>query len=107
MPSDVKVALYRIAQEALNNVAKHSAATSAGVTLCCDDAGAVLVVADDGQGFDGSIISSDHLGLGIMRERAETIGASVEVETGLGQGTKVVARWSPAAPPAGGGGTDA
>ena len=107
LPPDVKVALYRIAQEALNNVAKHSAATSAAMSLSCGVAGVRLTVADDGQGFDPAAVGSDRLGLSIMQERAEAIGASLVVETAHGRGTHVVAEWSPASPPAGERGLDA
>jgi len=106
LPVDAKIGLYRVAQEALNNVAKHSAATSAVVRLTCPDDGVELVIADDGRGFDPGLVGPDHLGLGIMRERAEAIGARLEVQTGLGKGTRVVAKWSPVPPPVTGGSAD-
>jgi len=106
LPVDAKIGLYRVAQEALNNVAKHSAATSAVLRLTCPEDGVELVIADDGRGFDPGLVGPDHLGLGIMRERAEAIGASLDVQTGIGTGTRVVAKWSPVPPPAPGGSAD-
>ncbi|HAE60262.1 MAG TPA: histidine kinase, partial [Anaerolineae bacterium] len=72
LPADVQVGLYRIAQEALNNVVKHAKASQAVVTLRCGDT-VRLTVADNGAGFDSSTVTADHLGLKIMRERAEAI----------------------------------
>ncbi len=92
-PLDVKVALYRIAQEALNNVAKHAGASQASVCLRCGLDAVELDVSDDGRGFDISAIPPDHLGVGIMRERAETIGATLQIESQVGQGTRVAVVW--------------
>ena len=54
MAPDAKIALYRIAQEALNNVAKHSAPRTATMSLETADGGVELIVADDGRGFDAA-----------------------------------------------------
>mgnify|MGYP005842121631 FL=1 len=93
LPQEVRVGLYRIAQEALNNVAKHSGASWAKVELRCEGGRVELRVVDDGRGFDIERISSDHLGLSIMRERAEAIGATLEIDSRLGQWTEVKAVW--------------
>jgi two-component system nitrate/nitrite sensor histidine kinase NarX len=93
MPPEVKVALYRIAQEALNNVAKHARASQAQVRLHCDSGVLELQVSDDGCGFDTVGIPPDHLGLGIMRERAESVGAQLRIDSQLGQGTQVRVVW--------------
>lgn len=93
-PPDVKVALYRIAQEALNNVVKHAGAGQIEVSLRCWSEGAVLSVRDDGRGFDPERVSSDHLGLGIMAERAEAVGATFAVDTEIGRGTEIRVEWS-------------
>jgi signal transduction histidine kinase len=93
MPVEVKVALYRIAQEALNNVAKHSGAELATVRLCRGPEQVSLDIADDGRGFDRDTIPPDHLGVGIMRERAEAIGAELTITTEPGQGTEVSVVW--------------
>ena len=94
LPPDVKVALYRIAQEALNNVAKHAGASQVTVGLCCAPEQVELCISDDGRGFDPDIIPPDHLGVGIMRERAEAIGATLTVESEVGRGTVVVVVWN-------------
>ncbi len=93
VPPDVKVAFYRIAQEALNNVAKHSGATAAQVALRCGPHELVLVVADAGRGFDRRQVPLNHLGLGIMEERAQGIGAELHIASQAGQGTEVTVKW--------------
>jgi signal transduction histidine kinase/ligand-binding sensor domain-containing protein len=97
LPANVHVALYRIAQEALNNVIKHARASQADVRLGCSTGttGRVveLQIRDDGQGFDPEVARPDHLGLGIMRERAEAIGARLQIESVIGQGTQVTLFW--------------
>jgi two-component system nitrate/nitrite sensor histidine kinase NarX len=102
LPHDVKVAIYRIAQEALNNVAKHAEANQATVSWHCSPPGldekvkveqVKLCVSDDGRGFDVNSVSPDHLGIGIMRERAEAIGASLTIESQPGHGTQVTVMW--------------
>jgi len=92
-PADVKVALYRIAQEALNNVAKHAGAKEVNVTLLCEPDKVTLKITDDGKGFDIGSVPSDSLGLGIMRERAGDIGASLSVQSQVGHGTEIVIVW--------------
>ena len=78
LPGEVKINLYRIVQEALNNVIKHSGAREAVVRFSRDSGGIELVISDDGKGFesptedDGAV----HLGLLNMRERAEQIGGT-------------------------------
>jgi signal transduction histidine kinase len=102
-PADVHVALYRIAQEALNNVAKHAHAKQVTVSLRgnihpsgFDDQRRErieLQVSDDGRGFDPSKVPSDRLGLGILRERARAIGASLSIESEAGLGTRIALVW--------------
>ncbi len=93
IPSEIKVALYRIAQEALNNVARHAAASRASVHLQCQPAQIKLTICDDGRGFIPENLSPKSLGLGIMRERAETIHAELEIKSQLEKGTEVVILW--------------
>ena len=93
---DVQVALYRITQEALNNVVKHSRATQAIVTLRLQDT-VRLSIADNGSGFDPALVSADHLGLKIMRERADAIGARLSISSEPGEGTQVTVSWKPVA----------
>jgi two-component system nitrate/nitrite sensor histidine kinase NarX len=92
-PTEVKVALYRIAQEALNNVAKHAAASQAAIELRCGQDEVKLVVSDNGRGFDPGKVAPENLGLGIMRERAEAIGAELKIESRTDQGTCVTVVW--------------
>jgi signal transduction histidine kinase len=101
LPPDVHVALYRIAQEALNNVVKHARAGHAVVHLLCIPTQAIerteqveLCVCDDGRGFDSGQILPDRLGLGIMHERAKAIGATWSVESEPGRGTEVRVIWT-------------
>jgi len=94
LPVGVKVALYRIAQEALNNVAKHAGATQATVRLQFHPDCVSLKIRDDGSGFDVESVPPESLGLGIMRERAEAIGATLSVESQVGRGTEIEVQWS-------------
>jgi nitrate/nitrite-specific signal transduction histidine kinase len=103
LPADVHVALYRIAQEALNNVVKHANASQVDVSLRCmagissqgEEKGmrVELGIRDDGCGFDPDHVRTDHLGLGIMRERAQAVGAHFEVESQPECGTRVMVVW--------------
>jgi signal transduction histidine kinase len=93
LPPDVTIALYRIAQEALNNTVHHSGARRATVTLRQATGAVKLTVSDDGCGFDLSQVGPEQLGLTIMRERAEAVGASLQVDSRIGRGTAVTAAW--------------
>jgi signal transduction histidine kinase len=93
LPREVQVALYRIAQEALNNVAKHAQADRAEVSLVYRAEDVELCVRDDGQGFDPSRRPPGHLGVGIMGERAAAVGVGLAIASGPGQGTQVTATW--------------
>ena len=93
-PDDVKLAIYRIAQEALNNVVKHAHAGQVQITLHGEPGHLMLSVKDDGQGFDPAGVESHHLGMGIMHERADAVGAQLSVESQPGQGTTITVSWS-------------
>jgi two-component system nitrate/nitrite sensor histidine kinase NarX len=93
LPPDVHIALYRIAQEALNNVAKHARAGQVTVNLRRQPGRVILSIGDDGRGFDVGDVPPGRLGMGIMRERAEAIGAALTVESQPGSGTRVVVVW--------------
>ncbi len=93
LPPDAQVALYRIAQEALNNIAKHSGATQAAVILRCLPDRIELCIHDNGRGFDQAGVSPEHLGLDIMRERAESIGAMLTIESEIGRGVEITVVW--------------
>jgi signal transduction histidine kinase len=86
----VETALFRIAQEALANVARHARARRVEVAMTRDREGVTLRIADDGQGFDPETPrSGTHLGLWSMRERVEELGGRFEVESAPGVGTTV------------------
>ncbi len=114
LPPEVHVALYRIAQEALNNVVKHSRASQVNVSLQSYSTAAdghlkesiVLCISDDGRGFDPGQVPPDHMGVRIMRERAEAVGAALSVESRPGHGTQVRVEWEESAAPAGSAGED-
>ena len=87
---EAAVALFRIAQEALNNVAKHAGAKHVRVELACEAEEIVLRVADDGAGFDPAAAArGKRWGMKTMRERAEAAGGRLEVDGAPGEGTIV------------------
>jgi nitrate/nitrite-specific signal transduction histidine kinase len=88
-----KIAFYRVAQEALNNIAKHSGARQVDVHLECQPDQLKLCIRDDGLGFEPDIVTPDHLGIAIMHERANSIGASLTIESQVGRGTTVLLDW--------------
>jgi signal transduction histidine kinase len=93
LSAEVQVALYRIAQEALNNAAKHAEASQVEVHFRCDTDWATLSIRDDGQGFDIQNVPPGHFGVGIMRERAAAVGAELEIESEPRGGTEVRVVW--------------
>jgi signal transduction histidine kinase len=93
LPPDVQIAFYRIAQEALNNVAHHSRASHAGIRLRFAPEQIELQITDDGVGFDFQRVTPEHLGLRIMRERADSIGARLRIKSQRGAGTRVTIVW--------------
>jgi signal transduction histidine kinase len=92
-PAKVRLALYRIAQEAINNVIKHAGAGRAIVRLVCAAEGITLSISDDGRGFDPSGVTPHGLGLGIMRERAQAIDAALSIASEPGDGTEITVTW--------------
>ena len=93
-PVEVKEVFYRVAQESLNNIEKHANAREVLIRLSKDEARYELMVKDDGSGFNMKAVSQDHLGLGIMQERAESIGALLTIESSLDNGTIVRLNWA-------------
>jgi signal transduction histidine kinase len=90
LPAPVETVLFRIAQEALNNVAKHAQARRVEVAMTRDRGGVTLHIADDGRGFDPEAPRpGTRLGLWSMRERVEQLGGQFEVESAPGAGTRV------------------
>jgi PAS domain S-box-containing protein len=94
LTSAIRIALYRIAQEALNNATRHAMATHIDVALYCTAERGELVVSDNGHGFDPANVPAGHLGIGIMRERAAAMGAAFEITSHANQGTRVSIVWS-------------
>ena len=92
LPPRVEVALYRVCQEALTNVARHAGARSASVRLVATPEAVRLVVEDDGRGFDPSRVDGDRQGLVGMGERVEMLGGTLDVQSGPGgTGTRIEA----------------
>src|SRR5688572_18840958 len=98
LPADVQVAIYRVCQEALNNVAKHAAASLVEITLRHNDAAIELSIRDDGQGFDLEHTTSGHYGLSMMQERAEGVGARLSITSQPDLGTELSISWTQAPP---------
>ncbi|MBU0492108.1 MAG: GAF domain-containing protein [Chloroflexi bacterium] len=93
LPDDVRIALYRITQETLNNTAKHARASRIAIRLHCQSQRLELHICDDGRGFDPAHVPPGRLGLHILSERAQAIGAVLHINSHIGQGTEVVVTW--------------
>lgn len=91
---EIEINLYRIAQESLNNITKHARATNISVMLEKPDHHIVLIVEDNGIGFEPNKKANRNKGLGLvgMMERAALIGGTVEIESAKGKGTTIYAR---------------
>lgn len=94
LPGEIETILFRIAQEAMSNVARHSGATYVDILLRHSDSDVTMTLTDDGRGFDLASVTgaSDHsrgLGLAGMQERASLAGGQVTVDTAPGGGTSV------------------
>jgi PAS domain S-box-containing protein len=96
IPEDLKTVLYRILQEAFNNVAKHSKASTVKLSLMRDHGGITLVVEDNGKGFDLPVVMETEMGLGLtsIRERTELSGGSFSMESEPDRGTTLRVSWS-------------
>jgi signal transduction histidine kinase len=95
LPSEVEIALFRIMQEALSNVARHAKATTAAVAVDCFDGVVVMTATDDGIGFDvaavlGATDGAAGLGLHSIRERAAILGGTASVQSAANAGTRIV-----------------
>jgi signal transduction histidine kinase len=96
LPGEVHVGFYRILQESLNNVVKHSHATAVTITFHSDGRQAALEVGDNGIGFETESLKSG-LGLGVMRDRAQGIHADLQILSAPGNGTTIKVFWVNAA----------
>jgi signal transduction histidine kinase len=94
LDSEIETTLYRIAQEALNNIAKHARAGHVEVILERRSDHVSLIVEDDGVGFDPVEMTDDRRGFGLlgMQERAALVGATLEIESAPGEGTTIFVR---------------
>ena len=90
---DVKVEIYRIVQESLNNVVKYARASQVDIKVRLEAKRVHIEIKDNGIGFDPACIKPTSLGLRIMRERAETIHAELQIASLPGQGTTVNLGW--------------
>ena len=88
LDASTRLAFYRVAQEALGNIAKHAHASAVQITLSKGDE-ITLRICDNGHGFDAGTVPAGHLGLIIMRERADEVGATLTVDSSPGRGTEI------------------
>ncbi len=96
LPAETQVVLYRICQEALNNIAKHAKASQVKIKVLQETGKFELQIWDDGRGFNtADQTPAGHYGLSMMRERAETVGAKLTVTSQVGHGTEIAIRWNP------------
>jgi signal transduction histidine kinase len=87
LPDEHKTCIFRIAQEALNNVCKHANANAVEITVRATDSWLAITVQDDGRGFQHG--RANGLGLTGMHERVEGLGGSIKITSGLGKGTLI------------------
>lgn len=95
LPTAVALSMYRLVQEALTNIAKHAEATQVEVNVARGDGQLELSIADNGKGFPAEADAPRQrggIGLVSMRERAELLGGTLDIETSPGQGTRLIAR---------------
>jgi signal transduction histidine kinase len=90
---EAEMLIYRIVQEALNNVWRHSAALTANVTIDFGKDGTTIQVKDDGKGFvigeDLRFVEAGKIGLAGMQERADLLGGNLSIQSNVGRGTLV------------------
>jgi two-component system nitrate/nitrite sensor histidine kinase NarX len=99
LPPDIKVGLYRITQEAFNNIARHARATHVTAAVQNLPDRVLLTIQDDGRGFDPDAVRAEQMGLRMMRERAEGLGLQLAIESRAGRGTKFAVTWQKDAGP--------
>jgi signal transduction histidine kinase len=93
VPPDVQIILYRVIQEALNNIVLHASATRVEVHFSSHSGHVELTIEDNGRGFDPARISLGHLGLSIMSDRIQSIGGTIETISQRGNGTAIKVSW--------------
>jgi NarL family two-component system sensor histidine kinase LiaS len=92
VPHQVEEALFRVTQEALSNIARHSEAKAVVIRLTLSNGEVTLAIRDNGRGFEPSSVVNQGYGLDSMRERADNVSGSFKIESGPGSGTEVVVR---------------
>jgi two-component system sensor histidine kinase DegS len=97
LPAEMQIVLFRIAQEALNNIRRHAQASNASIEVEGGDDGITMTVTDDGRGFDvpgriEDMVSKGRMGLMGMYERAGLLNGSLEIQSKSGEGTKVIVK---------------
>ena len=85
----LQIYLYRISQEAINNISKHSGATAASMSLSCDEDSISLNIADNGSGFDAGMVDGKRNGIVNIRQRVELLKGTCALNTSLGKGTQI------------------
>jgi len=90
LTSEMETAIYRIVQEALTNIVRHAQATRAGVLLERRMDSILAIVEDNGVGFDPKLISGDHLGVVGLKERADMLGGTIQIESSAGKGSTII-----------------
>jgi signal transduction histidine kinase len=95
LPVEAKIAFYRIAQEALNNIIKHARCHTVSIQFISEVRLAKLIIADDGIGLASGEKKGTQMGVTIMRERAGEIGATLEILSQPGKGTRITCLWQP------------
>jgi signal transduction histidine kinase len=93
-PEDVTIVFYRIAQEAFSNIIKYAEASEVSINLACDKDAVVMIVKDNGRGFEPDQVPPGHFGLNIMQERIDQIDGELTFDSKPGQGTQITAKWS-------------
>ena len=93
-PAPVQIAVYRIAQDALNNVASHAYGQNVTMNLVMRTGFIRLGILDDGRGFDMHTRAQERLGISIMVDRAAEIGAELTIDSAPGMGTQIFLIWN-------------
>ncbi len=99
LPPNIKIGLYRITQEAFNNIARHARATHVTAAVQNLPDRVLLTIQDDGRGFDPDSVQAQQMGLRMMRERAEGLGLQLAIESRVRRGTKLAVTWQKDAGP--------
>ena len=94
LPPEAEINLYRIVQECLNNLVKHSEARTASLEIERDERGVQMIIADDGKGFGTAFLTraqAERPGIGLVSivERARTLGGNAEIRSRPGGGTRI------------------